>query len=194
MGHHADSPKSSVISLSLFCLLITRLLSSCPLSPHTLSQAVVLVSAQPWLQAPPPWETVLHSHTQNLTMEPVVLFFLISLATSNRVTLVLCLGKANSGCPSLGVTFQDTHSGCRAGGLEAVVLKSQGPENENHENQVWSFMWSLDQGAGLTWEGTQSQQEPGQACGTGHMHRDTGGTQAHLPRRSPETWKYRFPF
>ena len=89
---------------------------------------------------------------------------------------------------------QDTHSGCGAGSPGAVVLKSQGPENENHENQVWSFMWSLDQGAGLTWEGTQSQQEPGQARETGHMHRDTGGTQAHLPRRSPETWKHRFPF
>ena len=70
---------------------------------------------------------------------------------------------------------QDTHSGCGAGGLGVVVLKSQGLENENHENQVWSFMWSLDQGAGLTWEGTQSQQEPGQACGTGHMHRRDPG-------------------
>ena len=31
--------------------------------------------------------------------------FFISLATSNRVMLVLCLGKAHNGCPSLGVTL-----------------------------------------------------------------------------------------
>ena len=108
MGHHADSPKSSGIPLSPFCPLITWLLSSCPLSPDTLSQAEVLITQPSPALAPSP--TALEDGAAQSYPKPHCgacgfIFFFISLATSNRVTLVLCLGKANSGCPSLGVTL-----------------------------------------------------------------------------------------
>ena len=88
------------------------------LSPHHVAAAFPVPSSphtppKPWFSSPSlalaPSPTTLGDGAAPSYPKPHCgacgFIFFISLTTSNRVTLVLCLGKANSGCPSLGVTL-----------------------------------------------------------------------------------------